>query len=140
MKALVLHANRWASTSETRSVRTSVYGETEITGVLHEEMEECLVVLFQVEAKDTDKQAELICTDVGKMLKRMGVTRLVVEAFDHLSHSQADACRAKEIVDQVVATCRAFVGCEVKTSPFGWDKALMLDIKGHQGAFNHRSY
>lgn len=158
MKVLILHVNRWASRAESPSERIGdckpetlpqvVSDSDDDTGegpprpdqrfVIQET--ECLVVFFQVEKDDTEKQVRLLCKDIPKIATKVGTKRLVVECFAHLSHSRPDPAVAKDLVEQVLETCRGLEGYTVTTSPFGWNKGLMLDVKGHPDAFKHRSY
>lgn len=156
MKALILHVNRWASRAENPSERIGDCEPEIIEQVVADDdtsedpprldqrfvvqETECLVIFFQVEKDDTEKQARLLCKDIPKIAVRVGTKRLVVECFAHLSHSRPDPAVAKKLVQQVLETCRGLEGYEVKTSPFGWNKGLVLDVKGHPDAFKHRSY
>ncbi len=138
MKALMIFVKEWASEAITISNRVGgVYEPADITGKAKEEMKDCLLVLFQVESKDGQKQVKDICDDIKKIARNK---KLVIEAFDHLSSSQATPTVAKDIAFQVLEKCRQFEGFEVKTSPFGWNKSLMLKSEDIQSAFNYRSY
>jgi hypothetical protein len=64
----------------------------------------------------------------------------MVAAFGHLSNSYAPPSVAIEISRQVVEICRGWEGYEVHTSPFGYNKTLVLHAKGHADAVKHRSY
>jgi|GEM_PF-1734098 hypothetical protein len=157
MKALILHVNRWASRAESPSERigdcepetipqeVAGYDDTG-EGSPHLDQRfvvqetECLVIFFQVEKDDTEKQVRLLCKDIPKIAVKVGTKCLVVECFAHLSHSRPDPIVAKRLVEQVLKICRNFEGYTVKTSPFGWNKGLELDVKGHPDAFKHRSY
>ena len=156
MKALILHVNRGASKAESPSERIGDCKPETIGQIVADDdtgedpprldqrlvvqETECLVIFFQVEKDDTEKQAKLLCKDIPKIAVKVGTKRLVVECFAHLSHSRPDPAVAKRLVEQVLETCRSFEGYEVKTSPFGWNKRLELDVKGHPDAFKHRSY
>lgn len=158
MKALILHANRWEVNVESPSQRIGNCEPEELhydinddegTGegpphplyaLATEHMEECLVVLFHIEKEDSTTQAELLCRDIKLLAKKVGTQRLMVSGFAHLSHSRPDPTVAKQLFLQIVATCKGWSHYEVRSSHFGWNKSLLLDIKGHQGAFNFRDY
>ena len=140
MKALILHANHWASIPDKPSERIGTAAPDPCPAPETLIMTECLVVFFQVEEHDGEKQARLLCKDILKIAAKVGTTRLVVECFAHLSHSRPEPTIAKNLVSQVLETCKGFEGHEVRTSPFGWDKGLVLNIKSHPDAFKHRSY
>src|SRR3989344_740456 len=139
MKALMLHANQWLVRVESPSDRIGGC-EPEVLREATEHMEECLVVLFHIEKGDSERQTESLCRDIRLLAESVGTTRLMVSGFAHLSHSRPDPETAKKLFLQVVATCKTWQGYEVRSSHFGWNKSLLLDIKGHPRAFNFRSY
>lgn len=154
MKALILHANRYGAEGESSSERIGETPPDELllddTGegsprpertLFVEHMEECLVVLFQVEQGDCERQVKRLCKDVKKVADKVGTRRLMLGAFGHLSHKwPADPSVSKEIARQVVETCKAWIEYEVQSSHFGYNKTLLLDVKGHPDALKHRSY
>ncbi len=153
MKALILHCNRWASRPESPSERIGgcTPDAVQLPPVVGEDYgarrysdqyssQDCLVAFFQVEVADSERHVRQLCKDIKKIAEKVGTTRLVVECFAHLSHSRPDPEVAKILVAKVLETCRGFGGYEIHTSPFGWNKGLVLDIKGHPDAFKHRSY
>jgi hypothetical protein len=103
-------------------------------------MEECLVVLFQVEEHDKAKCVRELCRDVQKIARKVGTNRVMLSGFAHLSHSRPDPMVAKDLFLQVITTCQEWPEFEVKSSHFGYNKTLLLDVKGHPDAFKHRSY
>ena len=105
-----------------------------------ERMEECLVALFHIEKGDSASQAELLARDIRKIAQKVGATRLMISGFAHLSHSRPDLAVAKELYFLVFSLCQGWEGFEVRSSHFGWNKSLLLDVKGHATAFNFRSY
>ncbi len=153
MKALILHANQWLVRVESPSDRIAGCQPEELhdddtgegpprpTHVLAvERMEECLVVLFHIESHDTEKQVKSLCKDVAKIARKVGTSRLMISGFAHLSHSRPDPIVAKDLFLQVVSTCKTWIEYEVQSSHFGYNKSLVLDVKGHPDAFKHRSY
>lgn len=146
MKALFLHVNRFEGKVQSSSERLDNVEPDDVTveenfGVFVEEMEECLVILFQVEAGDGDKAIRRICNDAKKIAETTGTKRILLGAFGHLSDKWPESPQiSKEISWRVIETCRGFNDYEVKASPFGHNKTLLLDVKGHQKAIKHRSY
>jgi|ERR1035437_1383497 hypothetical protein len=155
MKALLLHANRYEARVESQSQRLGDTEPDELEpqveddfgvgvrdgALVIEHMEECLVVLFQVEQGDGDKAVKRICKDAKKIADIVGTRRIMLGAFGHLSDKWPENPEiSKEIARQVVEICKGFVGYQVQSSHFGYNKTLLLDIKGHQNAIKHRSY
>lgn len=157
MKALFLHVNAYHTTVLRPSERIGAcspealrFEDDDDTGEgppkpshsrhVVERMEEGLLVLFQVEEHDQSRQIGRFRKDVERIARKVGAVRVMIGAFAHLSHSRPDPSVAKEIALLVVANCKAIEGLEVESSHFGYDKATILDIKGHPDAVKHRSY
>lgn len=147
MKALFFHADLFGFDVDSPSERLggatpedlddTGEGPPRSSGVY---VNECLVALFHVEEADGDHQIRRLCKDVRRVAQKVGATRLMVAAFGHLSNSYAPPSVAIEISRQVVETCRGWEEYEVHTSPFGYNKTLVLHAKGHADAVKHRSY
>jgi len=152
MKALFFHADTFGFAVESRSEKIGgcepeIFADCDDTGegsprVLSKvlQVRECLVALFHVEDGDGQKEIARLCKDIRRIAEKVGTTHLVVAAFGHLSHRYASPEEAMEISGQVVATCRAWEGYEVFSSPFGHNKTFILHAKGHPDAVKHRSY
>lgn len=149
MKALFFHADCFGFDVDSASER--------IDGIAPEDLEdtgegppkgptsslyvkECLVALFHVEVADGEHQIRRLCKDVRRVAEKVGASRIVVAAFGHLSNSYASPDVAIQISRQVVENCHGMAGFEVYTSPFGYNKTLVLHCKGHPDAVKHRSY
>lgn len=143
MKALFLHANKYEARIESISTRigTCIIENNDIGQLEVERMEECLVILFQVESGDGDRQIKRLCKDVKKNADTFNIKHIMLGAFGHLSHKWPEnPAIASAIAQQVVDTCKVWIGYKVESSHFGYNKTLLLDVKGHQGAIKHRSY
>lgn len=138
MKAIFFHADRFGFAVESPSERLGEVTPEEVRSVSLD-VEECLVALFHVEEADGEHHIRRLCKDIKRISKKVGATRLVVAAFGHLSDSYAPPGVAMDISRQVVETCRDW-GYEVHTSPFGYNKTLVLHCKGHPDAIKHRGY
>lgn len=141
MKVLFFHANYFGFDVESPSGRLGGAAPEEIQ---HENtslnMEECLVALFHIEEADGDAQVRRLCKDIKRIADKVGTVRLVVAAFGHLSSSYASPSVALDVSRQILGVCQGWGGYEVKTSPFGHNKTLSLNVKGHSDAVKHRSY
>ncbi len=160
MKALILHANEWLVRAESPSTRIGDckpqewLSSDDDTGecpprplaqaLVAERMEECLVVLFQVEEGDTEGMARSLCRNLKKCAKQFGTRRVMVAPFAHLSGSRPDPEIAKDLCSFVVKLCEEWnvsgdPGWEIASSHWGWNKSLLLNVKGHPNAFKHWS-
>ena len=160
MKALILHANEWLVRAESPSTRIGNsepegwLGSEDDTGegpprplsdtLVAEQMEECLVVLFQVELGDSEETARNLCRKLKKTAKEFKTRRVMVSPFAHLSNNRPEPEVAKVLSALVVKTCEDWnlngdPGWEIASSHFGWNKSLMLNVKGHPNAFKHWS-
>ncbi|MBI3273795.1 MAG: hypothetical protein HYZ69_01490 [Candidatus Colwellbacteria bacterium] len=158
MKALILHANEWLVHAESPSTRIGEckpeewLGSNDDTGespprpltLVAEHMEECLVVLFQVEEGDTEGMARSLCRNLKKCAKQFGTRRVMVSPFAHLSGSRPDPEIAKDLSSLVFKLCEEWnvngdPGWEIVFSHWGWNKSLILNVKGHPNAFKHWS-
>ena len=110
-----------------------------------EKMEECLVALFQVEEGDTENAARSLCRNLKNTAKQLKTRRVMISPFAHFSDSRPDPNLAKQLSLRVVEICQEWnlngePGWEIQSSHFGWNKSLLLDIKGHPNAFKHWSH
>ena len=147
MKALLLHANKWRSYAKSVSSRIGDCEPEEWDNpTWNSEYEtNCLVTFFQVEDGDTESEVRRLCRNLKKRAKQLGTRRVVVAPFAHLSTSRPDPEVAKRLCLLVVETCRLWNvngtsnEWEITSSHFGWNKTLLLDVKGHPNAFVHWS-
>lgn len=138
MKVIFFHADLFGFEVEGPSERLSVTILEEVeTSPTY--VKECLVALFHVEQADGERQIRRFCKDIKRIAEKVGAARLVIAAFGHLSNSYATPNVAMDISRQVVEVCREW-GYEVHTSPFGYNKTLVLHCKGHPDAVKHRGY
>jgi len=160
MKALILHANEWLVRAESPSTRIGDcepekwLGSDDDTGegpprplsrmLITERMEECLVALFQIEEGDNEGTVRRLCRTLKSTAKQFGTRRVMVSPFAHLSNSRPDPKMAKLLSSLVVKTCDDWnvngdPGWEIQSSHWGWNKSLVLNVKGHPNAFKHWS-
>ncbi len=139
MKALFFHTDRFGFEVESASDRLGGVKPDDAQCVSLN-VEDCLAVLFHIEEGDGREAIRRLCKDIKRVADKVGAIRLVVAAFGHLSDSYAPMSVAMEVSRQVVDICREWQGYEVHTSPFGYNKTLVLHAKGHPDAVKHRSY
>ena len=112
---------------------------------LHDEVElkeimvsDALVVLVSVEKGDDESAADSAIEDISKFMENLKRKRIVVYPYAHLSSDLSSPKDAKKIIEYMYEKLGSKYGA-VK-APFGWNKKLMLDIKGHPLAEQARSF
>ena len=97
-----------------------------------------LVVMVSVEKGDTNEIAAKALSDISSFLEKLKRKKLLIYPYAHLSNSLASPEEALGIINYM--TSNAPQGIETLRGPFGWNKKLKLDIKGHPLAEQSRSY
>jgi threonyl-tRNA synthetase len=129
MKLLLLHCDYFS------------FAATHRTKFAEEISEECLscgikdtLVIFttveQRDEKDPEAVVEKGVNEINVGAKRLGVKKLLVYPFVHLSAEAGHPAAARQIIDRLYERLRA-CGYEVKKAPFGWEKVFSLTSKGH---------
>jgi len=93
-----------------------------------ERVEECLVVFTSVEKGDegvVDRAVE----EIKDVAKKLGVNRIVVYPYAHLSSNLADADTAVSVLKEIEEKLKGEF--DVHRAPFGWYKAFKISCKGH---------
>lgn len=101
-------------------------------------IDEALVLLISIEKGDTIEMADRAIAETKSFLDKLQRKRLVIYPYAHLSNSLASPEDALKIFNYLVKN--APEGVETLRGPFGWNKKLSLDIKGHPLAEQSRSY
>ncbi len=101
-------------------------------------IDEALVLLISVEKGDTVDTAERALAETKNFLGKLQRKRLVLYPYAHLSNNLSSPEDALSIINYLYA--HAPEGIETFRGPFGWNKKLSLDIKGHPLAEQSRSY
>ena len=97
-----------------------------------------LVVMISVEKGDTNETAAKALSDISNFMGKLKRRKLLIYPYAHLSNNLAPPEDALEIINYM--TSNAPEGIETLRGPFGWNKKLKLDIKGHPLAEQSRSY
>ncbi len=93
-----------------------------------ERVEECLVVFTSVEKGD-DRVVDRAVEEVRDVAKRLGVNRIVLYPYAHLSSNLADPDTAVKVLKEMEGKLgRDF---DVHRAPFGWYKSFKISCKGH---------
>ncbi len=112
---------------------------------LHDEVElkeimvnDALVVLVSVEKGDDEAAADSAINDISKFMDNLKRNKVVIYPYAHLSSDLSGPKDAKRIIEYMYEKLGAKY--EAVKAPFGWNKKLMLDIKGHPLAEQARSF
>ncbi len=101
-------------------------------------IDDTLVIFVSVEQGDTEAMALKAVKDTEEFMKKLDRKRLVIYPFAHLSSTLSDPKTAMALLEYMYKQVRE--GIDVRKAPFGWNKKLSLDIKGHPLAEQARSY
>ncbi len=102
-------------------------------------LDEIVVMFTSVESGDDDEIARKAVDGVREFLKRLGVNRILIYPYAHLSQNLAKPVAALGILKEMERYA-AEQGLEVFRAPFGWNKAFQIKVKGHPLAEMSRSY
>lgn len=101
--------------------------------------DDAVVLLVSVESGDTDADAKKAVEDAERFMKAQKRSRLVIYPFAHLSSNLERPEKALSIL-KIMRAAAEGMDIELVSAPFGWNKSLSLDIKGHPMAEQSRSY
>ena len=102
-------------------------------------VDEALLLLTCVEKNDDKRIAEKAIEDSADFMKKLGVTKLVIYPYAHLSTELAAPINAVEILKAMKKKAES-LGIDVHAAPFGWNKRLIIAVKGHPLAEQLRTY
>jgi threonyl-tRNA synthetase len=101
--------------------------------------EEIVVLFTSVEKGDDDETAKQAVAGVKDFLGKLKVNRIIIYPYAHLSQNLARPKDALEILKSMESYARQ-EGIETYRSPFGWNKAFQIKVKGHPLAEQSRVY
>ena len=125
MRALQLHVD--SIEYEPVAVEGRVFEEVERRRY---RVEEAVVLFTSVEREDTPEVASEMLRQVVEFMGRLGVKRLLIYPYAHLSPDLARPEKALELLRRMETEART-MGIEVYRAPFGWNKRFTLSVKGH---------
>jgi threonyl-tRNA synthetase len=125
MRALQLHVD--SIEYEPVAVEGRVFEEVEKRRY---RVEEAVVLFTSVEREDTPEVASEMLRQVAEFMGRLGVKRLLIYPYAHLSPDLARPEKALELLRRMETEARS-MGIEVYRAPFGWNKRFTLSVKGH---------
>lgn len=101
---------------------------------------DAMVMLLSIENEDDEAVANKALEDVKKSMVQLKRNRLVVYPFAHLSSDLASPKEAMQIINYIYKNASEDKNIEVKKAPFGWNKKLTIEMKGHPLAEQGKSY
>jgi threonyl-tRNA synthetase len=125
MRALQLHVD--SIEYEPVAVEGRVFEEVEKRRY---RVEEAVVLFTSIEREDTPEVASEMLRQVAEFMGRLGVKRLLIYPYAHLSPDLARPEKALELLRRMEMEARS-MGIEVYRAPFGWNKRFTLSVKGH---------
>lgn len=97
-----------------------------------------LVLFTSVEEGDDESVVLKAIEDVKSSLNQLGLNRILIYPFAHLSSSLANPFEAYKVLKFMEDSAKG-AGIETYRAPFGWNKQFSLSIKGHPLAEQFRS-
>ncbi len=138
MRTLILHANKFESKIVSNSNRP--YGiKPEDRDSSIDNLEDGLVILFCVENDDTTDRVDALYNEIIKTSSELKINKLMISPFVHLSKNIAKPEIAKQLYYNLLSKFEN-TNFVIKTSAFGYNKSLLLDVKGHPGSFRYREF
>ena len=125
MRIYCLHSDKLSYEVKDKAVKEAEDVEQKSFSV-----EEALVLFTSYEGDDDPSSIGAAVEEVRIVAERLGVTRLVVYPWVHLTEKPAPFSKARELHDLFVDTLRA-AGFEAHKVPIGWYKAFEIKVKGH---------
>lgn len=134
MKILALHVDYVEY--EPIRLESSVYEETEKKIY---RIEDALLLLTCVEKGDDSELARRAMRELAEQARKLGAQRIVIYPYAHLSSNLAPPDEALSIL-RAMRDEAGSLGLETYSAPFGWNKRLVIAVKGHPLAEQLRSY
>ncbi len=102
---------------------------------------DALVMMFAVERGDTEQTARDAVTDSIRFAEKQKIKTLVLYPFAHISSNLEGLEKSMQLFKYMRGYAKeAFQYGKVTYAPFGWNKQLSMNIKGHPLAEQSRSY
>ncbi|MBI2580138.1 MAG: threonine--tRNA ligase [Candidatus Aenigmarchaeota archaeon] len=134
MRLLLLHCN-WVEyeplEKEIKEAEDSERKKIRYTDVL--------LLLTSIETGDTKAVAGHAMKEINDFLQRIGCNSVLIYPFAHISSSLAKPRDALDAIKAMETEAKE-LGITVFRAPFGWNKKLALDIKGHPLAEQSKTF
>ena len=102
-------------------------------------LDEVVVLFTAVEEGDDEGVARRAIEEVKSSLERLGVNRILIYPYAHLSANLAKPASALKVLQAMEGHARD-LGIETHRAPFGWCKRFTISVKGHPLAEQFRMF
>ena len=133
MRILQLHSNFIVYKPVEKEI-----AQAEETEKKEKRLDELIVLFTAVEEGDNLTVAEKAIDEVQAFLKKLGINRILIYPYAHLSSRLAKPSEALKIVKSMESYARE-KGIETHRAPFGWNKQFAISVKGHPLAEQSRA-
>ncbi len=103
-----------------------------------ERFENIIMLLTTVEKGDTEETAKKAMGDAVNFASRQKADGVLIYPFAHLG-TNLESPEASLRIIKSMRTCDS-AGIKIYSAPFGWNKKLKVDVKGHPLAEQYKSY
>ena len=134
MKVLQLHVD--FVEYEPIQIESSVYEDVEKKVY---RVDDALLLLISIEKDDSEELADEVVKDSLDFMDRMKINRLVLYPYAHLSTNLAPPHKALNILKKIREEASS-KKIQIYYAPFGWNKRLVISVKGHPLAEQLKSY
>ena len=100
-------------------------------------LEDLVVTLVAIEEGDNEKLAMLAVNVIKKYMDTVKSRNLIIYPYSHLSSNLASPIVAFELLKSIERLAKESIE-HVHRAPFGWTKALTINVKGHPLAENFK--
>jgi threonyl-tRNA synthetase len=133
MRILQLHSNFIVYKPVEKEI-----AQAEETEKKEKRLDELIVLFTAVEEGDNLTVAEKAIDEVQAFLEKLGINRILIYPYAHLSSRLAKPSEALKIVKSMESYARE-KGIETHRAPFGWNKQFAISVKGHPLAEQSRA-
>ncbi len=92
-------------------------------------IDEVLLLLTSIESNDTDETLANAINEINRIIKEIGVKRVLVYPYAHLSNNLKRPSEALTILKKLHQELSKNI--ESHRAPFGWNKIFEIRVKGH---------
>ncbi|MBI2172796.1 MAG: threonine--tRNA ligase [Candidatus Aenigmarchaeota archaeon] len=100
---------------------------------------ETLLLLTSVETGDTPAVGGAAMEEINGFLQKIGCNSVTIYPFAHISQNLAKPGEALDVIKAMEEKAKS-LGITTFRAPFGWNKKLAMDIKGHPLAEQSKSF
>ncbi len=133
MRILQLHSNFIVYKPVEKEI-----AQAEETEKKEKRLDELIVLFTAVEEGDNLTVAQKAIDEVQAFLEKLGINRILIYPYAHLSSRLAKPSEALKIVKSMESYARE-KGIETHRAPFGWNKQFAISVKGHPLAEQSRA-